>query len=186
MTIVVFRAGRRHCLSPSESVSTRAQPASQPAWLTGAELLFLHINTENWTRSVHVSLWGQQNLTWLSEKISKIYYFIYTSNSRNANYADENFLLLTDVFFFLQKLSDSVMEFYHTILLLCSTLIFTVDSLMFHLEANARFDRIEESPVNCNVDNVQECPDGSSQPFQWTCSVIGTNSCLALSSQKCL
>ena len=35
------------------------------------------------------------------------------------------------------------MEFYHTILLLCSTLILTVESLMFHLEANARFDRIE-------------------------------------------
>ena len=37
----------------------------------------------------------------------------------------------------------SMMELYQTILLLCCTLIISVESLMFHLEANARFEFIE-------------------------------------------
>ena len=50
-----------------------------------------------------------------------------------------------------------MMEFYQTILILCSLLIISVESLMFHLEANARFEFIdlhEVSPVNENVQEV--------------------------------
>ena len=56
-----------------------------------------------------------------------------------------------------------MMEFYQTILILCSLLIISVESLMFHLEANARFELIElheESAVN---ENVQEVPGRGDQ-----------------------
>ena len=62
---------------------------------------------------------------------------------------NENFFM-TDVCF----TEYSMMELYQTILLLCCTLIISVESLMFHLEANARFEFIDLYEEPCVTESV--------------------------------